>query len=74
MADISTYIGILAFIVGMFLVFAPSILKKVNEFSAKSVTKIDTLAFAYRVWFGVSLLLISVFMFLMAYQFSRRGY
>jgi len=66
MADISVSIGILAFIAGMFLVFAPSILKKVNDFSAKSVTKIDALTFTYRIWVGVSLLVISVFMFLIA--------
>ena len=72
MANISLLIGALALIVGVSLLFAPSILRKVNEFSAKMISKVDTLTFAYRIGFGVSLFIASAFMFFMAYYFAKR--
>ncbi len=68
----SILIGVLAFIVGFLLLFAPSALKKINEFSAQMIAKIDTVTFSYRIGFGISLLLASAFMFFMAYYFSKR--
>jgi len=68
MSSLSYGVGILAFIAGVALVFAPSILRKVNDISAKSVTKIDTLTFAYRIWVGALLLIVSAFMFFIAYR------
>jgi uncharacterized BrkB/YihY/UPF0761 family membrane protein len=68
MSSLSYCVGILALIAGVSLVFAPSILRKVNDISAKSVTKIDTLTFAYRIWVGVALLIASAFMFFVAYR------
>ena len=68
LSGISYGVGIVAFIAGVALVFAPSILRKVNDISAKSVMKIDTLTFAYRIWVGVSLLAASAFMLFMAYK------
>ncbi len=68
MSSLSYGVGILALIAGVALVFAPSILRKVNDISAKSVIKIDTLTFAYRIWVGVSLLIASAFMLFMAYR------
>jgi len=68
MSSLSYGVGILAFIAGVALVFAPSILRKVNDISAKSVTKIDTLTFAYRIWVGALLLIVSAFMLFMAYR------
>lgn len=65
-------IGALAFIIGFLLLFAPGGLKKINEFSAQMIAKIDTVTFSYRIGFGVSLLLVSAFMFFMAYYFSKR--
>jgi len=55
-------------IMGGALVFAPSILRRVNDFSAKSVTKIDSLTFAYRIIVGVLLLLASAFMIFISYS------
>lgn len=68
MSSLSYGVGIIALIAGVALVFAPSILRKVNDISAKSVTKIDTLTFAYRIWIGVLLLATSAFMLLVAYR------
>lgn len=68
MSSLSYTVGIVAFIAGVALVFAPSILRKVNDISAKSVTKIDTLTFTYRIWVGVALLIASAFMFFVAYR------
>jgi TRAP-type C4-dicarboxylate transport system permease small subunit len=68
LSSISYGIGIVAFIAGVALVFAPSILRKVNDISAKSVTKIDTLTFTYRIWVGAALLIASAFMFFIAYR------
>lgn len=65
-------IGALAFVVGFLLLFAPNGLKKLNELSAKIVAKIDSTTFSYRIGFGVSLLIVSAFMFFMAYYFTKR--
>jgi uncharacterized BrkB/YihY/UPF0761 family membrane protein len=72
MASISLYIGIISLIAGVFLLISPSMLKRANEFSARIVTKFDSLTFSYRIGFGVSLLIASVFMFFMAYYFARK--
>ncbi len=68
----SIVIGVLAFVIGFLLLFAPDVLKRVNELSAKMIAKIDSLTFSYRIGFGVSLILASIFMFFMAYYFAKR--
>jgi len=65
-------IGVLAFVIGFLLLFAPGSLKKLNDLSAKIIAKIDSATFSYRIGFGVSLILASIFMFFMAYYFSKR--
>ncbi|MBI4690622.1 MAG: hypothetical protein HY754_10205 [Nitrospirae bacterium] len=72
MVSLFLYIGLLALIAGVFLLFAPSILRKANEISSKIITKVDTLTFAYRVGVGVSFFIASAFMFFMAYYFSMK--
>ncbi len=68
----SILIGVLAFVVGFLLLGAPGALKKLNEVSARIISKIDTLTFSYRIGVGVSLIIVSLFMFFMAYYFSKR--
>lgn len=70
--NISIFVGILSLLLGFFLLFAPDALKKLNEFSAKMIQRIDTLAFSYRIGLGISLVLVSAFMFFMAYYFARK--
>lgn len=65
-------IGVLAFVVGFLLLVAPGFIKKLNELSAKIIAKIDTVTFSYRIGVGVSLILASIFMFFMAYYFTKR--
>ncbi len=36
------------------------------------IAKIDTLTFSYRIGFGVSLIIAALFMFFMAYYFTKR--
>ncbi len=70
--NFSLFIGILAFVVGFLLLFAPSALKKINDLSTKIIVKVDTFVFSYRVGLGVTLMLVSVFMFFMAYYYAKR--
>lgn len=72
MVGFSISIGLLALVVGFFLLFSPTGLKRINEISAKMIAKIDGLTFSYRIGFGVSLIIISIFMFFMAYYFTKR--
>ncbi|MBI4691732.1 MAG: hypothetical protein HY754_15945 [Nitrospirae bacterium] len=65
-------IGILAFSIGLLLLFVPDALKKFNEFTAKMIARIDVVTFKYRIGFGVSLLIAAAFLFFMAYYFSKR--
>lgn len=65
-------IGVLAFVVGFLLLVVPGFIKKLNELSAKIIAKIDTVTFSYRIGVGVSLILASIFMFFMAYYFTKR--
>ena len=74
MVDISTLIGTLALVIGLLLLFAPRVLKRVNELSARMIAKTDNLTFSYRIGFGVSLMLASLFMFFMAYYFTKKHY
>jgi hypothetical protein len=71
-AGFSFVIAILAFVIGALLLFAPSALKRLNELTARMVTKIDTLAFSYRIGIGISFLIVSAFMLFMAYYFTKR--
>lgn len=68
----ATAIGILAFLIGIFLLLAPSALKRLNEISANVIARIDSLTFSYRIGFGVSLIIVAAFMFFMAYYFEKR--
>lgn len=68
----SLFVGFIAFAIGLFLLFAPGALKRVNELSARMIARIDTLAFSYRIGLGVSLILVSLFMFFMAYYYAKR--
>lgn len=70
--NISVLVGLLAFVLGFLLLFAPNMLKKINEYSAKMIQRVDALAFSYRIGLGISLIMVSVFMFFMAYYFARR--
>lgn len=65
-------IGAIAFALGFLLLFAPDSVKKLNELSAKMIAKIDTLTFSYRIGVGVSLIIAALFMFFMAYYFTKR--
>ncbi|MBI1811699.1 MAG: hypothetical protein HY035_04625 [Nitrospirae bacterium] len=73
MGDFSTIIAILAGVMGLLLLFAPGVLRKFNEYSKKMIAQIDTATFSYRIGFGVSLILISLFMFFMAHYFKVKG-
>ena len=72
MVNFSILIGLIAFVVGVLLLVAPGSLKKLNELSAKMIAKIDSVTFSYRIGFGVSLIIASIFMFFMAYYFTKR--
>jgi len=72
LVNITIFIGIISLLLGFFFLFAPDALKKLNEISAKMVQRFDKLAFSYRIGLGVSLILVSAFMFFMAYYFARR--
>lgn len=65
-------IGGLAFALGVLLLFAQDSVRKLNELSAKMIARIDSLTFSYRVGVGVSLIIASLFMFFMAYYFTKR--
>jgi len=65
-------IGAIAFALGFLLLFAPDSVKKLNELSAKMIARIDTLTFSYRIGVGGSLIIASLFMFFMAYYFTKR--
>ncbi len=73
LADYSMWIGIIAGVMGLLLLFAPGVLRKVNDFSKKMIAQIDTATFSYRIGFGVSLIIVSLFMFFMAYYFNVKG-
>jgi hypothetical protein len=72
-ADYSTCIGILAGVMGLLLLFAPGVLRKINDFSKKMISQIDTITFSYRIGFGVSLLIASLFLVFMGYYFKVKG-
>ncbi|MDP2168161.1 MAG: hypothetical protein Q8J64_07515 [Thermodesulfovibrionales bacterium] len=65
-------IGALAFLMGFLLLFMPSVLKRLNELSARMIARVDTITFSYRIGFGISLMIIAAFMFFMAYYFAKR--
>lgn len=65
-------IGAIAFALGSLLLLAPNSVKKLNELSAKMIARIDSLTFSYRVGVGVSLIIAALFMFFMAYYFTKR--
>ncbi|MCE5193997.1 MAG: hypothetical protein LLF28_00840 [Nitrospiraceae bacterium] len=71
-ASFSLIIGILAFVMGMLFLTAPGFLKKINTFSTKMIAKIDEASFSYRNGVGICLLIASVFLFFMAYYFTKR--
>ena len=62
LADYSTGIGILAGIMGLLLLFTPGM-----------IARIDTATFTYRIGFGVSLLIASLFLVFMGYYFKVKG-
>lgn len=70
--DICVFVGSLAFVMGLLLLFSPASLKKINDISARMISKIDSLTFTYRIGYGVSLLIVSAFMFFMAYYALKR--
>ncbi|MDP2279482.1 MAG: hypothetical protein Q8K51_14805 [Nitrospirota bacterium] len=72
-ADFATIIGVIAGVMGLLLLFAPGVLRKLNDFSKKMIAQIDTATFSYRIGFGVSLIIASLFMFFMAYYFNIKG-
>ncbi|MBI5026588.1 MAG: hypothetical protein HZC12_07665 [Nitrospirae bacterium] len=72
LANISIIIGVIALTVGVLLLTTPNFLKRLNELSIKVISKIDEHAFTYRIGFGVSLIIIAIFMFFMAYYFQKR--
>lgn len=72
MISFSMVVGVLALVVGFLLLFAPKLLSTLNELSARMIARIDSLTFSYRVGFGISLIIISMFMFFMAYYFTKR--
>ena len=73
MGDFSAIIAILAGVMGLLLLFAPGVLGKFNEYSKKMIAQIDTTTLSYRIGFGVSLIIASLFMFFMAYYFKIKG-
>ena len=73
LADYSTLIGILAGVMGLLLLFAPGALRKMNEISQRMIARIDTATFTYRIGFGVSLLIASLFLVFMGYYFKVKG-
>ncbi|MDP1758861.1 MAG: hypothetical protein Q8K77_03580 [Thermodesulfovibrionales bacterium] len=73
LADYSTWIGILAGVMGLLLLFAPGVLRKMNEMSQRMIARIDTATFTYRIGFGVSLLIASLFLVFMGYYFKVKG-
>ena len=73
LADYSTGIGILAGVMGLLLLFAPGVLKKINEMSQRMIARIDTATFTYRIGFGVSLLIASLFWFSWGIILRSRG-
>lgn len=71
--DFATIIAVIAGVMGFLLLFAPGVLKKFNEYSKKMIAQIDAVTFSYRIGFGVSLIIASLFMFFMAYYFKVKG-
>ncbi|OGP64449.1 MAG: hypothetical protein A3K22_04270 [Deltaproteobacteria bacterium RBG_16_42_7] len=73
LAYYSTGIGILAGVMGLLLLFAPGVLRKMNEMSQRMITRIDATTFTYRIGFGVSLLIASLFLVFMGYYLKVKG-
>ena len=73
LADYSTGIGILAGVMGLGCCLLPGVLKKINEMSQRMIARIDTATFTYRIGFGVSLLIASLFLIFMGYYFKVKG-
>ncbi|HBR22114.1 MAG TPA: hypothetical protein DD713_06035 [Nitrospiraceae bacterium] len=73
MGDFAAVIAILAGVMGLLLLFAPGVLRKFNDFSKRMIAQIDIVTFSYRIGFGVSLIIASLFMFFMAYYFKVKG-
>lgn len=71
--DFAAVIAVIAGVMGLLLLFAPGVLKKFNEYSKKMIAQIDAVTFSYRIGFGVSLIIASLFMFFMAYYFKVKG-
>lgn len=72
MVNFSIIVGVIAFVMGVLFLVAPGSLKRINEISVKMIAKIDNITFSYRIGFGVSLIIASMFMFFMAYYFTKR--
>jgi len=58
---------------GLLLLLAPGVLKRLNELSTRMIAQIDAVTFSCRIGFGVSLIIASLFMFFMAYYFKVKG-
>jgi len=72
MVNFSVIVGVIAFVMGLLFLVAPGSLKRINEISVKMIARIDNITFSYRIGFGVSLIIASIFMFFMAYYFTKR--
>lgn len=73
MEDFATIISVLAGVTGSLLLFASGALKKINEISARMIARIDAVTFTCRIGFGVSLIIASLFMFIMTHYFKVKG-
>ena len=71
LADYSTWIGILAGVMGALLLFAPGVLKKLNELSQRMIARFDVTTFKYRIGFGVSLLGAAAFLLWMGLVYFK---
>lgn len=66
-------VGIISLAVGFSFIFAPEMLRKINQKSAVIVSNIESKAFDYRVGLGLSLIIASLLFFFVAYYIHVRG-
>ncbi len=66
------FLGAVALLVGILLIFSPRSLIKASEELNRMVTKIDEQVIKYRVGVGVSLILAAIFLIFYAYMIGRR--
>lgn len=64
-------VGILSLVMGIFFIFAPEMLRTINEMSSRMVSRVEEAAFTYRIGIGLFLVIASLLFFFVAYYITR---